>query len=807
MSQEARVVVIGGGIMGVSLLYHLAEEGWSDCLLVEKAELTSGSTWHAAGQMTHSVSHYGLAKIAGYGIELYPRLEAETEQSVSWHGCGSLRLAYTDDELDWLNYTLSVGRGLGFEMAVIGPEEIRRLHPFYNLDGVKAALHTPNDGHVDPAGATFALAKAARSRGARILRHTRATGVRALPGGDWQVETEAGPIRCEVVVNAGGTYARQIGEWVGLDLPITNMTHHYLVTDTVPEFLELDRELPVVRDDRLVSGYIRMEQRSGLIGIYEKANPNHVWDEGTPWEAEHELFDPDYDRILPWLENAFERMPVLAELGIKRAVHGAITHPPDGNMLLGPAPGLRNFWCCCGSQIGIAWGPGAGKYLAQWMVHGSAEINMRDFDPRRYGAFADRTYQIAKAKEDYLLRHEIPYPGLNRTDGRPVKTSPLYERLKEAGAIYEEIFGWERPRWFARAGMARKDVHAFRRAPWFAAVGAECRAVRERVGVMDLSAFAKIEVSGADAAAFLDRLVANRVPRKVGGIALTHILNRAGTIEAEITIARLGDDRFYLMFAAFSELKVLDWLVQHREKGEEVTIVNVSEDYGCLVLSGPKARDVLRQLTQAPLDNEAFPWLTAQVIEVAGCRLRALRMSYVGELGWELHVPMADMARVYDALIEAGQAHGIENFGSYTLNALRLEKGFKGASELTNEVTLPEADVLRFVKLDKGDFIGRDATVASLEGARPWICAYLAVEADGADCLGGESVWSNGTRVGAVSSAAYGQWVGKSLAFAYVTPESAAPGQELEVMVLGERRKATVLGEPAYDPASQKPRM
>jgi dimethylglycine dehydrogenase len=500
MSQEARVVVIGGGIMGVSLLYHLAEEGWSDCLLVEKAELTSGSTWHAAGQMTHSVSNYGLAKIAGYGIDLYPRLEAETEQSVSWHGCGSLRLAYTDDELDWLNYTLSVGRGLGFEMAVIGPEEIRRLHPFYNLDGVKAALHTPNDGHVDPAGATFALAKAARSRGARILRHTRATGIRALPGGDWQVETEAGPIRCETVVNAGGTYARQIGEWVGLDLPIVNMTHHYLVTDTVPEFLELDRELPVVRDDRQVSGYVRMEQKSGLIGIYEKANPNHVWDEGTPWEAEHELFEPDYDRILPWLENALERMPVLAELGIKRAVHGAITHPPDGNMLLGPAPGLENFWCCCGSQIGIAWGPGAGKYLAQWMVHGSAEINMRDFDPRRYGAFANRDYQIAKAKEDYLLRHEIPYPGLNRTDGRPVKTSPLYERLKKAGAIYEEIFGWERPRWFARDGMERKDVHAFRRAPWFAAVGAECRAVRERVGVMDLSAFAKIEVSGPDAA-------------------------------------------------------------------------------------------------------------------------------------------------------------------------------------------------------------------------------------------------------------------------------------------------------------------
>ncbi len=806
MSEQARVVIVGGGIMGVSLLYHLAKEGWNDCLLLEKSELTSGSTWHAAGQVTHSVSHFGLAKMNGYAIDLYPRLEAETGQSVTWHGCGSLRLAYTQDELDWLNYTLSVGRGLGFEMAVIGPEEIRALHPFYKLDGVLAALHTPNDGHVDPAGAAFSLAKGARQLGARIQRQTRLTGIRQRASGEWEVETDKGVVLAEQVVNAGGTYARQIGQWVGLDLPITNMTHHYIVTDTVPEFLELERELPVVRDDPLVSGYIRMEQKSGLIGIYEKANPNTVWDDGTPWEAEHELFEPDYDRILPWLENAFERMPVLAELGIKRTVHGAITHPPDGNMLLGPAPGLEGFWCCCGAQIGLAWGPGAGKYLAQWMMHGTAEINMRDFDPRRFGAFADRSYQITKAKEDYLLRHEIPYPGFNRTAGRPVKTSQLYERLKEAGAIYEEIFGWERPRWFAREGMAREDVHSFRRAPWFEAVGAECRAVRERVGLMDLSAFAKIDVSGPDAAAFLDRLVANRVPRKAGGIVLTHILNEAGTIEAEVTVARLGEDRFYLMFAAFSERKVHDWLVRHTKPEQEVSIETVSEDFGCLVLSGPRSRDVLRQLTQAPLDNAAFRWLSAQEIEVAGAPVRALRLSYVGELGWELHVPMEHLAQVYDSLWEAGQAHGMENFGSYTLNCLRLEKAFKGASELTNEVTLPEADVMRFVKLDKGDFVGRAATLASLEAERPWACVYLKVEADGADCLGGESVWANGRRVGAISSGGYGHWVGESLAFAYVTPDCAEPGSLLEVMVLGERRPARVQAEALYDPASEKPR-
>ena len=475
-------------------------------------------------------------------------------------------------------------------------------------------------------------------------------------------------------------------------------------------------------------------------------------------------------------------------------------------MLLGPAPGLQNHWCCCAAQVGIAWGPGAGKYLAQWMVHGSAEINMRDFDPRRFGAFADRNYQITKAKEDYLLRHEIPFPGLNRTAGRPVKTSPLYETLKEKGAIFEEIYGWERPRWFARDGMAQEDVHSFRRASHFPAVAAECRAIRERVAVMDLSAFGKIDVSGPGAESFIDRMIANRAPRKSGGIVLSHILNRAGTIEAEVTVARLSEERFYFMFAAFSEQKVFDWLTQHLGADEQVSVENVSERFGCLVLSGPDARKVLRQVTQAPLDNAAFPWLKAREIKVAGASVRALRVSYVGELGWELHVPIAELSRVYDALWDAGREFGIENFGSYALNALRLEKGFKGASELTNEVTLPEADVMRFVKLEKGDFIGREATEKSLGSDLPWICVNLEIDAEDADPIGSETVFRNGRRVGQISSGGYGHFVQKCLAFAYVTPDCSRAGTDLEVMVLGERRPARVLAEPAYDPESERPR-
>ncbi|MEP1772884.1 MAG: FAD-binding oxidoreductase, partial [Anderseniella sp.] len=371
---HARVVIVGGGVMGCGIAYHLAHEGWNDIVLLEKAELTSGSTWHAAGQITHSTSSFGLGKCVDYNIGLYSgKLEAETGHSVTWHGCGSFRLAYTEDEMDWLRQTLSVGRSLGFNIELVDPARIAELHPFYNLDGVIGALYTPDDGHVDPSGVTQAMAAGARKLGAKIIRHCRASNIVQLPNGEWKVSTEHGDIVCEHVVNAGGTYARQMGEWSGLQLPMTSMTHHYLVTDTVPEFLELETELPVIRDDKLVSGYIRMEQKSGLIGIYEKENPNTVWEDHCPWEAENELFAADYDRIMPWLENAMGRMPIFAELGIKREVHGAISHPPDGNPLIGPAPGVRNYWCCCGTQIGIGWGPGLTRELARWMVHGAAD--------------------------------------------------------------------------------------------------------------------------------------------------------------------------------------------------------------------------------------------------------------------------------------------------------------------------------------------------------------------------------------------------------------------------------------------------
>jgi len=806
----ARVVIVGGGIMGCSLAYHLAHEGMTDIVLLEKAELTSGSTWHAAGQITHSTSSFGLGKCVDYNIKLYSgALEKETGQNVTWHGCGSFRVAYEPDEMDWLRQTLSVGRSLGFNIELVDPAFIAKHHPFYNLEGIIGALYTPDDGHVDPSGVTQALASGARMQGVKIIRRCQATNIQQQSNGEWKVSTELGDIICEHVVNAGGTYARQMGEWSGLQIPTTSMTHHYFVTDTVPEFEQLQQELPVVRDDRRVSGYIRMEQKSGLIGIYEKENPNSVWEELCPWAAENELFEADYDRVMPWLQNAMDRMPIFEDLGIKRVVHGAISHPPDGNPLIGPAPGVENYWCCCGTQIGIGWGPGLTRELARWMVHGAADISMRDYDPRRFGDYANKDWQVIKAHEDYCLRHEIPYPHFNRLAGRPIKPSPLYERLTTKGAVHEEVYGHERPRWFARNGIAQTDHYSFGRNVVHDMIREEVLAVRTRVGIMDISAFTKIEVSGEQATELLEPLVANHLPKKVGGIALTHFLNDAGRIELEATCARLDADRYYFVCAAFFEQRLLDHLERHLfivRPIPSIYIVNRSNDWAALTINGPKARDVLAECTDAKLDSDKFNWMTCQQIRIAGVLCWAFKMSYAGELGWEIHAPRASLLGIYDALDAIGQQHGMTDYGSFAMNVMRMEKMFKGAGELTNEVTLPEAQVMRFVKMNK-TFVGKEATEQSLKTSLRWVCAYLDIDSDGKfDGHGGEAVLLEGIVVGSTSSIVFSPTVDRVLAFAYLAPHAAGPDQELTVLIAGSPRKARVLSKPVYDPDSSKPR-
>jgi dimethylglycine dehydrogenase len=803
---QAKVVIVGGGIMGCSLAYHLAHEGWQDVVLLEKAELTSGSTWHAAGQITHSTSSYSLGKCVDYNIGLYAgALEKETGHNVTWHGCGSFRIAYDEAEMDWLRHTLSVGKSLGFNIELVDADFIRTLHPFYNLDGVLGAIYTPDDGHVDPSGVTQALATGARQLGVKIVRRCRATNIQQRPNQEWVVSTEKGDIICEHVVNAGGTYARQMGEWSGLQLPMTSMTHHYFVTDTVPQLQDLETELPVIRDDREVSGYIRMEQKSGLIGIYEKSNPNTVWEDHCPWEAENELFAPDYDRVMPWLENALERMPILADLGIKRDVHGAISHPPDGNPLIGPAPGVNNYWCCCGTQIGIGWGPGLTRELARWMVHGAADLSMREYDPRRFGSYANKAWQITKAKEDYCLRHEIPFPHFNRLAGRPVKPSPLYERLKQRGAVFEEVYGHERPRWFAKAPVKQQDYYSFKRNELHDIIEKEVAAVRNGVGIMDICAFTKVKVEGSGAHAFLDKLVANKLPGKTGGIVLTHFLNKRGRIELEATVIKLADNCFFVVCAAFFEQRLLDHL-HFQAPSKSISISNLSDEWGALSVNGPRSRDVIGACTDASLSNENFRWLSAQYINIANIPCWALRMSYAGELGWELYTPRDQLLDVYNAILEAGTEYGITDYGSFAMNTMRMEKMFKGAGELTNEVTLPEADVMRFVNMNK-HFIGKEATVQSSNNELPWICTYLQIEPNHAeDGNGGEAVLLNDEVVGSTSSIVYSHTVKSILAFAYLKPYAAAAGTELNVIIAGKSRKAVVLEQASYDPRSELPR-
>ncbi len=800
MQSHAKVVIIGGGMMGVGLAYHLAEEGWNDVVLLEKGELTSGSTWHAAGQCPSFIGNYNMAKIHHYSNTLYPRLEEITGQPAGWHGCGGIRLATTQEEVDWFRYVAGFSANVGFHMEIIGPDRIRELNPWIETDGILAGAYTNMDGHVDPSSACNAMAAGARQMGATIIRHTLVTDINVLPSCEFEVMTDRGNITTEHVVNAAGCYAREVGKWVGVETPITNMEHQYLVTEPLKEFQNIDFELPVMRDPT-TAGYYRQEQKAGLVGIYEHYGSREAWAGrgGFPeWDSDNELFEGDIDRIAPWLEKALERMPIFANAGIRRIVNGAIPHTPDGNPLVGPAPGLRNFWQCCGAAIGIAQGAGTGKYLAQWMVHGDADINMHSIDPRRFGEYANPDYTRAKSFDDYENMFETPLPGREIHAARPNRVTPLYEPLKAKGAIYTEVYGWERPKYFAPEGFEEKLQ--YRRNNLFDLVAEECRTVREHVGIMDLSSFAKFDVSGPGAQVFLDQLTANKLPKRAGGINLTHVLSDGGRIQGEWTITRLGDDRFYVLSGAGTERQTLDHL--NFAAGDDVTVANVTDDYGMLVVAGPKARDVLSPLTDADLTNGSFRWLSGQEITVAGVRVRALRVNYVGELGWELHAPMEELATLYDAIWAEGAAHGIADFGAQAVNSLRMEKGYRGyGGELTNEITLIETGCERFYAPDKGDFTGRAATESVRDMGIITKLVYGEIAATDCDIYGGEAVMQGSEVVGVCTSGGYGHATGKSLAFAYVEPDKT---DGLEVVILGERRALTLLSEPVWDPTNAR---
>ncbi|MBI1493829.1 GcvT family protein [Halocynthiibacter styelae] len=795
--RTTQVAIIGGGIMGVAAQFQLAENGWTDTILFEKAELTSGSTWHAAGQIAHAVGSRVAGWINKTSLETYKRVEKETGQSIGWHEVGGFRIATTDDEVDWMKSIMGVGKLLDLPMDLVGPDEVAKGNPFYKVDDVKAAIQTFEDGHIDPSSVTMALAAATRARGAKIERHNQVTGA-SRKGDMWLLQTEKGEVLAEHIVIAAGSYANQVGEWFGLKIPSVSCLHHYLVTDTVSEFADRP-ELPVMRDNSF-GGYIRQEQKSGLIGIYEGHVCPTVWTmpQGAPWKAENELFEADYDSIGDFLMVAFDKMPILAELGIKRVVRGAITHTPDGGMLVGPS-GAPNVWLSCGSSIGLAWGGGAGKVLADWMVHGETPINTRSMDPRRYGNFASDNYIVERTKDEFMRRHDTPCPGKQFHSLRPLNRHVLYDRLAAKGAVFGEVAGWERPRYFGEVGEVEQIGWGHQN--WHANAQAEAKATREAAGVIDLCAFAQFEITGKDAGKVLDRLSANKIPAKDGRMSLNHLLTDKGRFETEITIWRISEDRYFTGSPIARATPDFDWIKSHIRAGEDVQMVNLSHDWGMLAMSGPASRQILSELTDTDLSNKAFPWLSGQKITVAGVNCHALRVSFVGELGWELHAPLDQMGALYDALFEAGEKHGLRDLGSYAFNGMRMEKAYRASGELTTDVGPFDVGLERFVVSDARDFTGRDAL---LERTPEWELFYAELHDDKIDIHGGEPVLLNGAPVGLTTSGGYGYSIGKSLSWLFV--RKGTPRDGLSVQILNREIPVTVHDDALFDPQNLRPR-
>ena len=803
IQSQANLVIVGGGILGVSLLYHLTKEGWKDVVLIEKGELTSGSTWHAAGQCPHMVGSYNLAKVHLHSTNLYKQLEKETGQSTGFHECGSLRLAYKKEDIDWFHYVKGIMDNVGSPAEIISPNEIKKVHPFIRLDGILAAFHTPEDGHTDPTSTTNAMAKGARNGGAKIYRKNRVKDIKQLPSGEWKVFTENGDIVCEHVVNAAGSFCPEVGAMVGLkEVPSINMIHHYLVTESHPEIEKLEKELPVTRDPE-ASAYLRQEGKGLLIGPYEK--DAKAWAlNGMDWKFDMELLEPELDRIEKHLEIGMNRIPQFKDVGIKKIICGPITHTPDDNFFAGPAPGLKNFWMACAASVGIAQGGGVGKYLAQWIVHGDSEINMLEFEPRRYMSWVTKEYAIDKSIDQYTRMYVTPMPNESIDVGRPMKTTPIYKKLKDMGAVYLDSYGWEKPIWFGKPGM--KEKYSFKRTNAFPYVQKECENICNNAGILDLSTFAKYEIQGNDSEGYLNRLCANTIPKKDGGIILGHTLNSIGRIQSELTITRLSKDNYYVLSSTASEIRDLDWFHNNLNKNEKVQIKNVTQDFGVLVLVGPKSRNILSKITSENLDNNNFPWLKGKEIEINKIPVRALRINYMGELGWELHHPMSNMEKLYNTIYEAGEKDKIQNFGTYAVNSLRMEKAYRGwGAELTGEISLVEAGMDRFFNLNKKNkFIGSDAIRDKLQSGVDIKIVYLEVDIDDADPIGNEPVYYNNKIVGVVTSGAYGFRVNKSLAFAYINSDLANKDNEFLISIQGQKRKAKILASPAYDPENKK---
>lgn len=802
MKTHAEVVVIGGGAVGCSALYHLTQLGVTDAVLLERDELTAGSTWHAAGNCPNFSTSWNLIKLQRHSTRLYRELAGRVGYDINYHVTGSIRLAHSPERVDEFRHVASQARAQGIEFELLTPAEIRARHPFVVTDGIRAGLYDPHDGDIDPAQLTQALAKGARDAGAEIRRQARVTAIERTRSGEWRITTTKGVIQAAKVINAAGYRGGEVAAMVGEYLPIVTLSHQYLVTEEIPELVARGAErLPLLRDPD-VSYYLRQEKHGLILGPYERQATAH-WLDRIPDEFAHQLFDDDLSRIETYIEDACGRVPILGTVGIRTVINGPIPYAPDGNPLIGPAPGLPGFYHCCAFTFGIAQAGGAGKCIAEWVAHGQPEWDLWPLDSRRYLDCHNHRYTLAKALETYRHEYGIGYPAEERPAGRPAKTSPAYARLREKGASFGARGGWERAVYFPEANDPQdRPELSFRRPRWHAAVARECEAVGERVAVLDLPGFTKFEVSGPGAAAWLDRLVAGVIPR-VGRTALNYFCAPDGGIVTEMTVTALAPDRYWLISAAAGERHDEHWLREHLPgSGAAVRVENQSARFGTLIVVGPRSRELLSRLTTADLSNEAFPWLSVRDIPIGYTRAIALRVNYVGELGWELHLPVEHLLSVYDLLFEAGQRFGIRDFGLYAMDSLRLEKCYRAwKGDLTTEYTPFMASLDRFVRLDKpGGFIGQEALRREAAAGPRERFVPLLVDADDADAAAVSIVFRQDEPVGLVTSGGYGYRLKRSIALAYVRADLAAPGTELAVEILGERRRAVVAREPLYDP-------
>ncbi|MBI1386401.1 MAG: FAD-dependent oxidoreductase [Rhizobiales bacterium] len=810
MKNHVQAVVIGGGVVGCSVLYHLTKAGWKDVMLIERSELTSGSSWHAAGGFHTLNGDPNVAKLQAYTVSLYDELEKISGQSCSLHLTGGIQLAGTKERMEWLANTVSRGRYLGMDLAIISPKEAKEMMPLIDERHFIGALWDPIEGHLDPSGTTHAYAKAARIGGAEIVLRNRVTELVQREDGTWDVVTEQGTVHAEHVVNAAGLWAREVGRMVGLELPVLAMEHTYLLTEDMPEVASINKSTGkeiIGAIDFEGEIYVRQERQGMLMGTYEKACK--PWSPvTTPWDFGHELLPDDFERIAPSLEVGFKHFPAFEKAGIKKAVNGPFTFAPDGNPLVGPVRGLRNYWVACGVMAGFSQGGGVGLALSNWMVNDDPGFDVWGMDVARYGDWATLGYTNEKVKENYSRRFRIRFPNEELPAARPTHTTPLYDRFVAQGAVMGDSWALETPLWFAPKGVEPVDIVSFRRSNDFQHVKAECELVRDAVGITEIANFAKYRITGRGAEAWLSHLMTNRMP-KTGKLVLTPMLNHQGKLIGDFTIAKLGEGEFRMFGSTAAQIHHMRWFERHLPGDGSVTVDCLGQGLVGLSIAGPRSRELLARVTHQDVSNAAFPFMSFRRMDVAGVPTLTGRISYTGDLGYEIWVEPAYERRLYDRLMAAGADLGLGNFGMRALLSMRLEKNFPTWFRELRPIYGPfEAAMDRFIDLRKNDFVGRAAAQKEKEVGPSLMRLSWRVDADDADVIGDEAVWHDGKVVGWVTSGGYGHRVGASLAQGYVPAGLAGDlGQgAFEIEILGDRRKATVCPEPLFDPTGARMR-